>query len=218
MKSLTIILGNKNYSSWSLRAWLALKAAGVHFNEEVIPLYQADSRERLLAHGPSAKVPVLKDGDLIVWDSLAICEYLAELLPESGLWPDDPEQRAVARSISAEMHSGFTALRNDMPMDMRSSFPNHVPATGVTEDITRITEIWNQCRTDYGNNSDFLFGAFSIADAMYAPVASRFRTYHVALDDLSAAYVDAIHAWPAMAEWYEAALVEPYTIESYQNP
>ncbi len=218
MKSLSIVLGNKNYSSWSLRAWLALKATGAHFDEEVVPLYEADSRERLLAHGPSAKVPVLKHGDLIIWDSLAICEYLAELYPDEGLWPDDPDQRALARSISAEMHSGFAALRGDMPMNMRESFPDHIPAPGVEEDIARIQDIWVQCRDDYGKSGDFLFGEFSIADAMYAPVASRFQTYNVSLDGVCANYVDAIHAWPAMQEWYEAALVEPYTINAYVNP
>ncbi len=218
MKSLAIILGNKNYSSWSLRAWLALKATGADFSEEVIPLFQAGSRARLLAHGPSGKVPVLKDGDLIVWDSLAICEYLAELFPDAGLWPSDPDRRALARSISAEMHSGFSALRGDMAMDMRASFPNHVPGPGVFEDISRITDIWNQCCTENARERLFLFGDFSIADAMFAPVASRFRTYDVALDPVSQAYVETIHAWPPMIEWCEAALREPFTIDSDQNP
>jgi len=218
MKALTIILGNKNYSSWSLRAWLALNATGAFFSEEVIPLYQPDSRARLLAHGPSGKVPVLKHGDLVVWDSLAICEYLAELFPDAGLWPDDPDQRALARSISAEMHSGFSALRNDMPMDMRASFSDHVSGPGVADDIGRITEIWNYCRAGRTGDGPFLFGAFSIADAMYAPVASRFRTYNVDLDSLSGDYVDAIHAWPPMVAWFDAATREPFTINSYMNP
>lgn len=218
MTSFSIIIGNKNYSSWSLRAWLMLKQTGVEFSEELIPLYEADSKEKLLAGSASAKVPVLKHGDLTVWDSLAIGEYLAEQFPDAGLWPTDREARAVARSISAEMHSSFVALRGDMAMDMRNSYPGHVPAAGVEEDIRRIAEIWNQCLEVAPGGGPFLFGAFSIADAMYAPVASRFRTYATKLDPVSEGYIDAIHAWPPVAEWAEAAKTEPYTIASYTNP
>ncbi len=218
MTAITIILGNKNYSSWSLRAWLMLRATGADFTEEVIPLYQADSRARLMEHAPSAKVPVLKHGDLTVWDSLAIGEYLAEQFPGAGLWPDHPKIRAFARAISAEMHSGFTALRDDMPMTMRDSFPDHIPGPGVGQEIIRITDIWKQCRAESPEDGRFLFGNFSLADAMFAPVASRFRTYGIALDPVSQAYVETIHAWPPMVEWFEAAKQEPYTIDSYTNP
>lgn len=218
MTAFTIIIGNKNYSSWSLRAWLMLKQTGVEFAEELIPLYEADSKEKLLKHSASAKVPVLRHGDLTVWDSLAIGEYLAEQFPDAGLWPEDTAKRAWARSICAEMHSGFAALRGDMAMDMRSSFPDHVPGPGVAEDIKRIAEIWNECRAAATGDQPFLFGAFSMADAMFAPVASRFRTYATKLDPVSEAYIDAIHAWPPMAEWAEVAKTEPYTIASYTNP
>lgn len=218
MASYTIILGNKNYSSWSLRAWLALEATGADYTEEVIPLYDADSKEKLLQHSAAGLVPVLKHGDLTVWDSLAIGEYLAEQFPDAGLWPADPAERAVARSISAEMHSGFAALRNDMPMDIRAFRPDHVPGPGVADDIRRITDIWKQCRETADNDGPFLFGAFSLADAMFAPVASRFRTYATRLDPVSKAYIDALHEWPPMARWIEAGIAEPFTIDNYDNP
>ena len=214
MNDFTIILGNKNYSSWSLRSWLALKQTGVAFDEEVIPLYEAGSVTKLLAHSPAAKVPILKHGDLTVWDSLAICEYLAEQFPEACLWPTDTNERALARAISAEMHSGFVALRGDMSMDMRHSAPDHIPGPGVDADIMRISEIWNECRAAHSGTGDgpFLFGDFTIADAMFAPIASRFRTYGVDLDSVCADYVEAIHTWPAFVKWFEAGVVEPYVI------
>jgi len=218
MASYSIILGNKNYSSWSLRAWLMLKATGVDFTETVIPLYESRSKEKLLAHSETGLVPVLKHGEVTVWDSLAIGEYLAEQFPESGLWPNDTSERAHARSISAEMHAGFAALRDNMPMDIRAFHPDHTTSADVERDIRRITDIWNKCRACVSGNEPFLFGSFSIADAMFAPVASRFRTYATRLDPISQAYIDALHKWPPMAEWIEAGIAEPYTIDSYQNP
>ncbi|WP_298727206.1 glutathione S-transferase family protein [uncultured Ferrovibrio sp.] len=215
MAEFTLVIGNKNYSSWSLRPWLALKATGQEFDEVLITLRQPETKAKILAHSPAGKVPVLKHGDLLVWESLAICEYVAELFPAAGLWPDDPRARAVARSVSTEMHAGFAALRRDLPMDIAKL--SDVPRSASDEakaDIARIQQIWQDCRGRFGSKKqsegggDFLFGRFGVADCMFAPVATRLRTYGVALDPVSAAYVDAIYAWPAMQEWCAAAAKE----------
>jgi glutathione S-transferase len=221
MADITIYLGNKNYSSWSLRPWLALKQTGVTFDEVVIPLRQADSSAEIRRVSPSGRVPALRHGGTLVWDSLAICEYLAEIFPEAGLWPADRAARAAARSVSAEMHAGFPDLRRNLPMDLSRCQPHRNRAAAALDDIDRVTAIWRDCRERFGShgaaatkngNGDFLFGGFSIADAMFAPVASRFRTYGVALDPTSAAYVDAVWNWPAMREWAAAAEAEPWTV------
>ncbi len=214
MTELSITLGNKNYSSWSLRGWLALKQTGAAFAERVVPLDRPGIREQLLAASPSARVPVLKHGDLTVWDSLAIGEYLAERFPEATLWPAETAARAVARAVTAEMHAGFAELRRDLPMDLRNRYPGRDLAPGTARDIARIVEIWQDCRTRFGAGGDFLFGAFSLADAAYAPVVSRFVTYDVALPEVAAAYRDAVMAWPAMREWAAAAEAEPWVIDS----
>ncbi len=219
MTDLTIILGNKNYSSWSLRAWLALVATGAAFDEIVIPLWLDGTKERILAHSPSGKVPALRHGDVVVWESLAICEYLAEAFPDAGLWPADPAARAVARSVSHEMHAGFMALRRAMPMNCRAAKPGKGMADGVGADIDRIQAIWRDCRGRFGSDGDLLFGEFTIADAMFAPVASRFRTYEVVLEDIAQAYVDALHALhalPAMRTWLAAAEAEPQTVDHFE--
>jgi glutathione S-transferase len=217
MADLTIYLGNKNYASWSLRAWLALKATGEAFAEEVIPILQPGSKETLLKYSPSGKVPALHHGDIVVWDSLAICGYLAELFPAAGLWPADPAVKAVARSISAEMHSSFQALRAQFPMNIRSSFPGREISPEAQADINRVMAIWRQCRNRYGDgNGDFLFGRFTVADAMYAPVVTRFRTYGFDLEREAEAYCDAIMALPAMQEWAAAAGNEPMVIDQYE--
>jgi glutathione S-transferase len=214
MAEFTIYLGNKNYSSWSLRPWLALKQTDAAFDEEVIPLSEAATRSTVLRFSPSGRVPALKHGELTVWDSLAICEYLAETFPTAKLWPDDKAARAVARAVSAEMHSGFAALRDHLPMNMRSSFPNRGVTPEVQADINRITAIWRDCRKRFGAGGDFLFGGFTIADAMYAPVVSRFRTYKIELEAEAQAYADAVWALPALQEWLTAAKNEPMIIES----
>jgi glutathione S-transferase len=214
----TLVVGNKNYSSWSLRPWLAMRQAGIAFEEIVIPLYQAESKAALLAHSPAGKVPVLKHGDRTVWDTLAIMEYLAETFPAAGLWPQDAAARALARSISAEMHAGFAALRRGMPMNLRDQPPRPQGSDAVAADIERITAIWRDCRTRFGAGASFLFGAFSAADAMYAPVATRFRTYGVALDPVCQAYADALLDLPAFLEWQRAARQEPWVITRYANP
>jgi glutathione S-transferase len=214
MADITIYLGNKNYSSWSLRPWLALKRTGEQFDEVVIPLDEAATRGTILKHSPSGRVPALKHKDLLIWDSLAICEYLAETFPAAQLWPGDNAARAQARAVSAEMHSGFSALRNHLPMNVRSSFPNRGVTPEVQADINRVTAIWRDCRKRFGGDGDFLFGEFGNADAMYAPVVSRFRTYRVELDEVTQAYADAVWNLPAFQEWATAARNEPMIIES----
>jgi glutathione S-transferase len=208
----TLVVGNKNYSSWSLRGWLAARAAGVPFDEVLVRLSEPGAKEALLKHSPAGKVPVLKHGERTIWDSLAIIEYLAEIRPDAGLWPADPGARAHARSIAAEMHAGFSALRAHMPMNLRKSLPGKGRGRDVAEDIERICAIWADCRAHYGGLGPFLFGRFSAADVMYTPVATRFRTYAVELDDICQHYVDAVLGRPDFLEWHEAALEEPWVI------
>jgi len=217
MADLTIYLGNKNYSSWSLRAWLALKRTTVVFDEVVIPLYQSGSRETILKYSPSGRVPALRHGDTTVWESLAICEYLAESFPTFQLWPKDPGHRALARAVSAEMHGGFEGLRGHLPMNVRSSFPGSDVPPEVQADINRVLSIWRDCRTRYGEkNGEFLFGEFTIADAMFAPIVTRFRTYKIELEREADAYCDTVMAMPAMQEWIAAAKNEPMIIEKFE--
>jgi glutathione S-transferase len=217
MADLTLYLGNKNYSSWSLRAWLAAKQAGLAFDEVVIPLYQPGSRETIVKFSPSGRVPALKHGDITVWESLAVCEYLAETFPAAALWPSDPVARAAARSVSTEMHAGFTALRGHLPMNVRSTYPDRGVTPEVQGDINRIMAIWRDCRARFGqDNGEFLFGPFTIADAMYAPVVTRFRTYRIDLERDADAYCDTIMGLAAMQEWVTAARNEPMIIEQYE--
>ncbi|ATB30853.1 glutathione S-transferase family protein [Melittangium boletus] len=206
MRELTLVVGSKHLSSWSLRPYLALAHTGQPFREVVIALDQADSTANIKKYSPSGHVPVLLHGELAVWDSLAICEYLAEQFPEARLWPEAPEARAWARSVTAEMHAGFSALRSNMPMNLRARRPGEGRAPGVAEDIARITSLWTECRSRFGRGGGpFLLGAFSIADAFYAPVVTRFVTYEVELDAECAAYRDAVLALPAMKAWTQAA-------------
>lgn len=209
MAELTLVIGNKTFSSWSLRPWLALKQAGLPFREVVVLLRRPETKAEILKYSPSGKVPYLIDGALGIWDSLAIVEYLNELKPEAGLWPSDRGARAVARSISAEMHSGFPALRQHLGMDLKRE-----PARGewpaeATADIERVQAIWAECRQRFGSAGPFLFGRFTGADAMYAPVVTRFHRYGVPLDPGLAAYRDAVLALPAMRDWTVAAQKEP---------
>jgi glutathione S-transferase len=214
MADLTLYIGNKNYSSWSLRPWLVLKEAGLAFDEVLIPLDALNTRTEVLRVSPSGRVPALKHGELTIWDSLAIVEYLAELCPERRLWPEDQAARAVARSISAEMHSSFAGLRAHLPMNIRSSFPNRGVTPEVQADINRITGIWREQRRKLAEDAGpFLFGPFTVADAMFAPVVSRFRTYRVELDELCQSYADAVWTLPSYKEWQDAAGHEPMIIE-----
>ncbi len=213
MAEFTLVLGNRNYSSWSLRGFLAARLAGIEFEEHLVRLSEPGTRAALLSHSPAAKVPVLKHGQRVVWDSLAIVEYLAEQRPRAGLWPADPDARALARSIAAEMHSGFAALRQHMPMNLRKHLPGKGRGPAVEADIARIGQIWQDCRQRFGAGGRFLFGGPSAADAMYAPVATRFRTYGVALDPVAQDYVEAVLAWPPFLEWQAAALEEPWILQ-----
>jgi glutathione S-transferase len=217
MPNLVLVIGNKAYSSWSLRPWLLMKHAGIAFDEIRVSLYQEGAKQKLLQYSAAGKVPVLKDGELTIWDSLAICEYLAEKHPEKQLWPAHPAARAHARSVSAEMHSGFTNLRNQMPMNVRREMPGRARTPEVVAEVARIEMIWNECRSRHGAGGPFLFGAFSIADATYAPVASRLRTYGVALTGAAAPYATAIHALPAMQEWIAGAHAETEVNPQYES-
>lgn len=210
---LSLIMGNKAYSSWSLRPWLALRHAGADFAEVVVPLRQPETKATLLSYAPSGKAPSLRHGDLVVWDSLAICEYVNELFPTAQLWPADASVRAVARAVSAEMHSGFPDLRKNLFMDVRSRFDRPDRVAAAQADIDRVQAIWTDCRARFGAAGPFLFGAFSIADAMFAPVATRLRTWNVLLDPVSAAYVETIHTMPAMVDWVDAAKAEPWVVQ-----
>jgi len=207
-----LVIGNKRYSSWSLRPWLALAHHGVAFEEVVIPLYRDGSGEAIREHSPSGKVPALIDGAVTVWESLAILEYLAERFPDLALWPRDPARRALARSVSSEMHGGFAALRDALPMDVLADEPGRPRGAAAEADIARIGAIWRQCREAAGGEGPFLFGAFGAADCMYAPVVFRFDRYGVPLDPACRAYADAMLGLPAIRRWVEAARAEPWVI------
>jgi len=215
MGTYTLVIANKNYSSWSMRGWLALRLAGVEFDEIVIPLQVETTKTAIAEHSPSGLVPALNVDGVTIWDSLAIAETIAERHPDTPVWPADPGARGVARSVAAEMHSGFRALRTEMPMNIRASHPGHGLTPDVETDIRRIADIWRDCRARFGDGGPYLFGEVSAADAFYAPVVTRFRTYGVALDDVCQAYSDAVYAWPAVAEWCAAAEDEPWHIAGY---
>jgi glutathione S-transferase len=208
-----LVIGNRTYSSWSMRGWLMARQSGIAFDETLVPLDQPDTAQRIRQFSPAGKVPLLTDGSLTVWDSLAMAEYFSDRAPDAGIWPSDPAARAVARSVSAEMHSGFAPLRDAWPMNLKRTGPPRPPSTAVQADIARIDAIWCDCRARFGGDGPFLFGAWSAADAMYAPVVSRFISYGAALSDRAAAYRNAVwtHEW--FVEWRDAALLEPWAIE-----
>lgn len=216
-EQLELIIGNRNYSSWSLRGWLVMKHTGLPYTEIFIPLNLPDSKAKIAEHSASGLVPVLKVNGHEVWDSLAIIETLNDLAPDAGIWPDDLKARARARSVSAEMHSGFYPLRRDMPMDLRSSYPGVGHTEKSLRNASRICRLWADCRETFGAGGDYLFGAWSAADMMYAPIVGRFRTFGVPVDAVSRAYMDSVWAHPDMAEWVDAAIDEPYTISADQN-
>lgn len=215
MGELTIVIGNKTYSSWSMRPWLALKKTGRAFREENILLRQAETKGRILGHSGAGLVPVLKHGAVTVWESLAICEYLADAFPDAELWPADGTARAHARSASSEIHAGFARLRENMPMDVTHDRHRESRADLVEDEIARIAQIWSEARRNFGakRSGDFLYGAFTAADAMFAPVVTRFRTYGVMLDEVCTRYMEAVLEWPGFKEWEAGALAETAVIE-----
>jgi glutathione S-transferase len=203
-----LVIGNKNYSSWSLRPWMLLRQAGIDFEEIPVRLFTKEFAAEIARYSPAGKVPALIDGDVTVWDSLSICEYVAERFPANALWPVDAAARAVARSVCAEMHSGFGDLRSQMPMNVTAILPGLGWNVAVQRDIDRIAAIWTDLRTRHGASGPFLFGSFTIADAFYAPVVSRFATYGVHLPEVAKAYADFVLALPVMQEWVVAAREE----------
>lgn len=210
---LSLVIGNKQWSSWSLRPWLVMKRFAIPFEEVGVKLRQADTKPAILAHSPAGKVPALRDGDVLIWDSLAIIEYLADLYPDHPIWPRDRIARGIARAVSAEMHAGFQQLREVCPMDLFAFKPLENVPDGVAHNVRRIVQSFRDCRSAFGAGGPFLFGDFSAADAMYAPVCSRFRTYVPDLaafgdDGTAAAYVETIFAMPEMEAWAAAAKAE----------
>jgi glutathione S-transferase len=204
---LTLVIGNKNYSSWSMRPWVAATAFGIPFTEVRLLLDQPDTAANIARFSHAGRVPVLLAGDMTIWDSLAICEYLAEQFPDKHMWPADVAARAMARSVVAEMHSGFAGLRTAMSMNIKASLPGRGRTAEAQADIGRVCEIWEECLSRFGHHN-FLFGDFSIADAFYAPVVMRFKTYGVALAPALQAYCDRVQAHPAVARWIAEALAE----------
>lgn len=217
MSDTILVIGNKRYSSWSLRGWLAARLSGLDFTEVLVPLYRADTPERLKEVNPKAppKVPSLLIGDNAIWDTLAICEYLAERFPEAKLWPEDTFTRAHARSVVAEMHSSFAALRDHIPMDLSKHLAYEAQPTDVAADIARICEIWRQCRADYSAAGPYLFGQISLADVFFAPVLVRFHSRSIPLDDVCQAYFDTLWALPEFVDWRSAAEKEEWVITDY---
>ncbi len=211
--TLTLVIGNKTYSSWSLRPWLLLKHAAVSFNELRITFHSEQWNQEIHQHSPSRKVPVLKHGGLTVWDTISICEYVNERFMVGRGWPPDPDARAVARSVSAEMHSGFPHLRQHLPMNCRRRFPGFPIPDNAAMDIARVLEIWRMCRLTYGDSGPWLFGEFSIADAMFAPVALRFHGYDVGLSGADARYVHTVLDDSAVREWIGSAGEETEVVE-----
>lgn len=206
--NLTLIIGNKNYSSWSLRPWFFMQYHGLAFTEKRIALFTNTFRDELAEYDSDARVPVLQDGELIVWDTLAIMEYVSEQYLAGKGWPADVKARAVARSISAEMHSSFSHVRGEMPMNCRRKFSGITFSDDAQQEVQRIVHLWERCRNDYGQNGDWLFGEFSIADAMYAPIVLRFTGYDVPLSGTAETYVNTVLTHPAIQAWIEAGKQE----------
>ena len=212
MSNLTLIIGNKNYSSWSLRPWVFMKQNQIEFDEKRVPLFTETTDEELSQYNSDFKVPVLKDGDLIVWDSLAILEYISENYLESDGWPREVSARAMARSMSCEMHSSFFNVRNELPMNCRKKFQNIKLSSEAKSEIERIKALWQQCRTRFGTAGEWLFGEYSIADAMFAPIALRLSGYNIPLDGVEQAYVQSVLRQPCIVEWVAAGKIEKEVI------
>ena len=218
---LKLFIGNKAYSSWSLRGWLAVRQSGLAFEENVVPLYDQDwdhRREGDEFAPSSGKVPILWDGDAVVWDSLAIVEYLAEKAGREKFWPEDDAARAMARSMAAEMHSSFAALRREHSMNIRQVYPAQQPSEAVVQDIVRIMQLWAEARARFGGSGDFLFGEFGAADIMFAPVVTRFITYSLPIARFAEGYMQAVIAHPFMQDWIAGAQAEDWVIEKFEQP
>jgi glutathione S-transferase len=214
--SLTLVIANKAYSSWSFRPWILMRHFGIAFDEIVIPMAQEDTRTEMLRYSPAGKCPALRDGEIAVWDSLAIIEYVAESTPDKPLWPKPRAARAQARSLAAEMHSGFMGLRGLLPMNMRRAVKRHELTPEASADVARIEVAFKQARDAFGQAGSFLFGDFSGADAMFAPVVNRLHVYDVAVTAATRAYMDAMMALPAWQDWSAQAQAEPWTIGKYE--
>ncbi len=214
MSKLTLVIGNKNYSSWSLRPWIFLRHHQVDFEEKRVPLFVGTTAGELAGYDSDFKVPVLKDDDLVVWDSLSILEYVSETYLDNRGWPDDRKARSVARSVSSEMHSSFFNVRNELPMNCRKKLENVKLSRAAESEVARIKWLWRKCRSDYGASGEWLFGDYSIADAMFAPVALRFSGYGIPLSGVEADYVDSVLKHPGIIEWVEAGKLETEVIEA----
>ncbi|MHA6299328.1 glutathione S-transferase N-terminal domain-containing protein [Devosia sp. CAU 1758] len=206
-----LLIGNRNYSTWSLRPWLVLRHFDIPFEDEVLQLSGTGWRERLAARSPTGKVPVLIHGDLVVPETIAIIEYVADCFPDKPIWPVDRSERALARAAAAEMHAGFSGLRNHAPMNLRASHPNKVDLDAVRKDLHRVETLWGDLLARSGG--PYLFGAFTAADAMFAPLATRLRTYELPVSDVAQRYVEAIYALPAFQDWLGMALQEPWIVD-----
>jgi glutathione S-transferase len=221
---LHLVIGNKAYSSWSLRPWMLMTARGIPFEETVIAMYQADTKARMLSFGPTGKCPVLVDGDVTVWESLAIMEYLADRFPSHAIWPRDQKARAHARATSAEMHAGFQKLRGECPMVITKRYAPRQRSPEVIADVARVTAVWREARERFGSKATgadagpFLYGSFTAADGMYAPVVTRLNTYSIDVDPVSRAYMDALTASPAYRDWLEDAIAETWVLGENDEP
>ncbi len=214
---MNLLIGNKRYSSWSFRPWLLMQEAGIPFKETMIWIHKPDTYKNIRKHNPGGRVPALIDGKITVWESLAICEYLAEKFPKKQLWPKDPAARAMARSISHEMHAGFQGMRSELNCHFVNRYQGYVIPASAKADIDRVIEIWRECRRKYGKGGPFLFGKFSIADAMYAPVVFRFLAYGVPVDKVCKDYMDAIEILPGTLRWVIGAYQEKQIIPAYEK-
>lgn len=213
---LTLVIGNKNYSSWSLRPWLAMAAKGIPFAEILVPLGHANTKQQLQQYSPTGLVPALKYGNLVLWESLSIIEFANEKHPEAKLWPEDVEVRGIARSLASEMHAGFHAVRQQLPMNLKRQLARRLTSAAEAE-LMRFSGYVRQLRMEYGSGGPFLFGEFCATDAMFAPLCTRIRSYEVSVDRMTLDYVDAIYRLPAFQKWYQAAVAEPWKMDDVDN-
>lgn len=216
MSRLRLVIGNKNYSSWSLRAWIFLRHHQLDFEEKRVPLFTDTTAAALAGYGSDYKVPALKDGELVIWDSLSILEYVSEVYLDNKGWPENPQARAIARSVSAEMHSSFFNIRNELPMNCRRRFDNVKVSADAEREIERIKSLWRKCREEYGGTGEWLFGEYTIADAMFAPIVLRFTGYGIPLSGVESAYAESHLQHPGIVEWVESGKLETEIIDAVE--